>query len=1019
MYERGSLWRKWDLHIHTPASIVNHYGGDNDVIWEKYIKDLESLPKDFKVIGINDYLFLDGYKKVLEYKESGRLSNIELILPVIELRLDKFGGCDNKLSRVNLHVIFSDQIRPEIIETQFISALHSKYLLSPQYDDLKSQWNALITKDSLIELGELIINSVPPEKRRQFGSPLLEGFNNLNFKFDDVLKILESHYFKEKCVTAVGKTEWADIKWNDNTIADKKNIINSVNLVFISSQSPEDFYKAKESLTNSNVNDNLLDCSDAHYFSDSNEKDRIGNCFTWIKADPTFEGLKQVINEPVDRVFVGDIPTKVSLVHNNKTKYIKSIEIRKKEKSTLEEIWFDNYLEFNHDLVAIIGNKGSGKSALVDIIGLVGNSQRGKYSFLNNDKFCNPKNNKAKHFTAKLTWESEQISEKESLDKRPQPHEVERVKYIPQQFFDLICNEIGTDYDTGFDKELKNVIFSHVSVANRLGFESLDELIKYKTNEIFESIEIAIGELDDLCIEVSELEEQVTEEYKKIVNEQLASKKQELDIHLKNIPQEVACPANDPDKQQIIAETSNKIKSLQETKDELVKKISENNEKLDNIVVLIAIIDKLTQKIDNIEKQIKTFRKENKEDVERLGLNLDELLKIELNKKLLVTKREEYLTQKTEIETLLDPKYEKGLMFRKNKIEKEIEKLQAQLDEPNKKYQKYVKELEIWNKRKDELIGNVEKPGTVEYLKKKLDDLEKVIPKRLSEKMNLLYKKSQEIYEEIKKIGAIYEDLYKPVQEFANTKVVKEEFRPSFKVSIEQNGFETNFLAYINQAVKGSFYGSKEGLKRIGDIIEQFDFNEFANVSGFIREVIQNLKFDMRDKRSKLNISSQLKKGVSIRDVYKYLFSLEYLKPKFTLKLGNRSLEQLSPGEKGALLLIFYLLVDNDDIPLIIDQPEENLDNQFIFELLVPCIKEAKKRRQVFIVTHNPNLAVVCDAEQVIYSSINKSDKYQVNYLAGSIEDPEINKRILDILEGTKPAFRNRESKYLDLKKYK
>ena len=72
------------------------------------------------------------------------------------------------------------------------------------------------------------------------------------------------------------------------------------------------------------------------------------------------------------------------------------------------------------------------------------------------------------------------------------------------------------------------------------------------------------------------------------------------------------------------------------------------------------------------------------------------------------------------------------------------------------------------------------------------------------------------------------------------------------------------------------------------------------------------------------------------------------------------------------MLLIFYLLVDNDDIPLIIDQPEENLDNQTVYKLLVPSIKEAKNRRQIIIVTHNPNLAVVCDAEQIIHASIDK-----------------------------------------------
>ena len=123
-------------------------------------------------------------------------------------------------------------------------------------------------------------------------------------------------------------------------------------------------------------------------------------------------------------------------------------------------------------------------------------------------------------------------------------------------------------------------------------------------------------------------------------------------------------------------------------------------------------------------------------------------------------------------------------------------------------------------------------------------------------------------------------------------------------------------------------------------------------------------------------------------------------------------LDQLSPGERGTLLLVFYLLIDKSDIPLIIDQPEENLDNQTVYDILVPCIKEVKTRRQIIIVTHNPNLAVVCDADQVIYASIDKKDGNCVTYESGGIENPVINKHVVDVLEGTMPAFEDRDRKY-------
>jgi hypothetical protein len=125
-YQEGSIWRKWDLHVHTPASIFNNYTGSDP--WERFIQDIEQLPTEFKVIGVNDYLFIDGYKRLLSEKEKGRLKNIDLLLPVIELRIDKFGGTTGHLSKVNYHIIFSNEIEPEIIEQQFLNALPKNIL---------------------------------------------------------------------------------------------------------------------------------------------------------------------------------------------------------------------------------------------------------------------------------------------------------------------------------------------------------------------------------------------------------------------------------------------------------------------------------------------------------------------------------------------------------------------------------------------------------------------------------------------------------------------------------------------------------------------------------------------------------------------------------------------------------------------------------------------------------------------------------------------------------------------------
>ncbi|MHA3774531.1 TrlF family AAA-like ATPase [Verrucomicrobiota bacterium sgz303538] len=371
MSEKGSSWWKWDLHVHTPASLHHHYGGSGDV-WEAFITAVEALPPEIKVIGINDYIFVDGYKRVKQEHAAGRLKNIELFLPVVELRLDKFGGSKSNISRVNFHVIFAESVAPETIESQFLSRLCSKYIMTPARSSLISsgRWTGVPTRESLADLGQTIIDSVPPEKRADYDIPIKEGFNNLCCSLADIQEALNSPYFEGKFLTAVGKTEWADLKWTEQSIAEKKTIINSADLVFISSDTVPNCVKSRTSLTLASVNDRLLDCSDAHYFADSKEKDRLAKCFTWIRAEPTFEGLRQAVFEYKSRVEISESRPLEPLLQ------IKEVNLDFPENTKLQrDGGSDDFclrgkrsLHFSPFITCVIGGRGSGKSTLLSII---------------------------------------------------------------------------------------------------------------------------------------------------------------------------------------------------------------------------------------------------------------------------------------------------------------------------------------------------------------------------------------------------------------------------------------------------------------------------------------------------------------------------------------------------------------------------------------------------------------------------------------------------------------------------
>lgn len=1007
---KGAEWAKWDLHVHTPESLVHHFknktvGSD---IWEEYIKDLENLPSEFKVIGINDYLFLDGYRKVLEYKKQGRLQNIDLILPVIEFRLKKFAG-HKQFKRINFHVIFSDELGPELIQNQFLNTLTGSYTLTPGID--RSMWSGAITIESLQDLGKKIKESVPENQQENYGSDLEEGFNNLNLDEKQIIEKLEkSTYFTGKFLFAIGKTEWDSLPWSDGSIAEKKDVINHAHIVFTASESVELFYNAKNKLSEQKVNDLLLDCSDAHHNSNSVDKDRIGNCFTWIKADRTFNGLRQIVNES-DRVFVGDIPNVISRVENNKTKYIKSLNINRISNYNLGEKWFDNTtVEFNNELVAIIGNKGNGKSALADIIGLAGNTKNGdNFSFLKNEKFRKPNPNRASYFTATLNWESDTSNTINLNDKIPSTS-LEKVKYIPQNFLEKLCNENVND----LEEELRNVIFSHVTESDKLKQISLDTLIKFKSEVIIDKIDKIKIEITEINKRIIELEKINSNDYRISVQEKLNAKKAELESHNLGKPIEVIEPNQDEELQKEQIQITASIQELRNILEEKNNEIKTKKQERVDLNFELSELNKFIQSLDVLFESYEKIKNDYRDSISKYGFDIDNILKIQIDKSLVENRIRVIDNEVKRINKLLDVNESSSLEAIKKQTTNKIKQLTLKLTEPGKLYQTYIENLKAWQITSSKILGEKNTEGGILYY----ENLLKYIDENLNNDINVTKLQRIELCKSLldqkQKIISIYKELYQPVSEFINLDTSLTLSYPiSLDASLKITSFDETFFSYISNGAKGSFYGKDEGVLRLKSILENIDFNKKDDVIEFINIIINYLEYDQREnsKNEKREIQNQIKKDGYL-NFYDFLFGFDYLVPYYELKLDNKSIKELSPGEKGALLLIFYLILDQDDIPLIIDQPEENLDNQSVYDILVPYIKEAKKRRQIIIVTHNPNLAVVCDAEQIIHVKIDKADKNNVSITSGAIENPAINKKLVEILEGTLPAFNNRDLKY-------
>ncbi|WP_345785612.1 TrlF family AAA-like ATPase [Xanthomonas campestris] len=1022
----GSTWAKWDLHVHTPSSLVHNYPGANqDEAWEAFLTDLEALPAEFKAIGINDYIFIDGYERARKAKlEQGRLKNIDLLLPVIELRLDKFAGVVKKekdgtysqsgWNRINLHVIF-DAIDPAVIQQQFLNALTPSYHLIPDSSTWQGKWKGVITRQSLAELGKMIVDSAPDDKKGDYAPHLREGFNNLCVSLEKVVEALEKPYFAGKFLIAVGKTEWANLKWDDQSIAEKRNIINRADLVFTAAANPAEYHAARRKLSESKVKATLLDCSDAHAPRASEDKDRVGNCFTWIKADATFDGLVQAITEFEDRVFVGDTPPKRLLVEANRTKYASKIRINRKGSSGLADPWFNVDMPLSHDLVAIIGNKGSGKSAMADIAALAGDTKNFKsFSFLKDTRFRNPRNKLAQHFVGALGWHDGSESERE-LDQDPSETSVERVKYLPQSYLETLCNELGDGGSATFDTELRKIIYTHVPDEARLGYASMDDLLGFKVAEIDSAREQLVKEISKANTEILQTERRLTPEFKQSLQEQLDAKVAELS----SLDASKPVPVEDPSASDATQEESKAATEVIQSLEDELKRLREEERLLRDKKAAEArrqaVLNRIVQAIANHKNAHDQFVAELAPMLAEVGTDAKAYDVVELR---IDMSRIEALDTATKesiaaIDATLASQEPTGHIKRREAAEAALAEIKSKLGEKQRQFILFKEKVVNWERAKADLIGGKDKTQSIEWLKAEIELLA-ALPTKLAELRARRVDLAKTVHEQLDRTVEEYRRLYGPVQEFVKSAAQMDMHLPlDFAVRIEESDFQDQFFPRINRQSRGSFAGVDESNQLMRGLLKEVDFGDVGSTLKFLETIDDMLHFDRRDSGGgrETRIADQLRKGGEPQDILDYLYGMSYLEPRYSLTFDGQEISQLSPGERGLLLLVFYLLVDKDDIPIIIDQPEENLDNQTIFKVLVKCIKEAKQRRQVIMVTHNPNLAVVCDAEQIIYATCDKSTN-TFNYISGGIESPAIKSIVVEILEGTEPAFKNRKRKY-------
>lgn len=1033
---RGSEWRKWDLHIHAPGTKLNDQfnaaGGD---VWDEYCKRLHD--SDVQVFGITDYFSADGYFSAREkfrvrYPDSGKV-----FFPNIELRTNDV--VNRGQEEVNIHLVFNP-FRPDH-EDKIKSFL--EFLKTSKTDGSNRNVRASeLTNKTHFEEATTTRAFIRKALEETYGkgAELLDCVLIVTAANNDGIRPERGK--KRKLLL----TDEVD-KFSDAFFGNAGNVE-----YFLSTDRAEDKTERTEPKP-------VLSGCDAHSLLELDE--RLGQVVsdsssgivlapTWIKSDLTFEGLKQIIFEPRNRVFIGEEPEILRRVREHKTRYIESLHITCVDGYQQDQhgAWFYNeQIVLGKELVAIIGNKGSGKSAVTDIIGLLGNSHNqtskdmsgGKadelFSFLNKDKFL--KGGCAGHFHGALYWH-EGEPDRKLLNAQVAPHLPEKVEYLPQKYLERICANIADDE---FRATLNEVIFRYVKPQDQFGKANLNDLIKYRTQQAEEDIAQKKQELYQANAKVVSVEKKLTEDYRKELEEKIKLKKEDLEAHATAPP---------PEKQNLVvtvgivsvetAQIEQLTQSIAGLADQIVQLEAEQVEVSRNAEELRQV----RQAIEREAAALTGLKAKYQTALSAAGLAFDQIIKLTVDyssldgvvsaKEQRLRKIEVLLLSKDQIAKMVEGDVEAAsesaraaamdgsLVCQKTALEVKKAELVERLGKPAREYQEYLNNLKLWMDREKELRGDDQNPAadTLNGLEKELEKVNTVYPEALRSARADRVRISKEVFN--KKRGLT--QFYNAVKQSIDSEIAKcRELLGEYDISIEAGlrfspAFLDEFLKFINQSAVGSFRGQEEGrtmLRRLSDTVT--DWENEGEVFTALNAIIEALHTDKRDEVSPPNtardVFKQMKGQRVVQELYDYLFGFDYLGTKYDLKVDQKDLSELSPGERGGLLLVFYLMLDRQDIPLVIDQPEDNLDNKSVYEILVTFIKQAKKRRQIILVTHNPNLAVVADAEQIIHVSIDKKGgKHDFDFFSGSIEDARINRVVVDILEGTLPAFDNRRLKY-------
>ena len=854
-YKRGSEWRKWDLHFHTPSS----HDYENKSVTNKEIVD-ELKSKNISVIAITDHHVID----VARIKDLQSIAGDDItILPGIEF-CSELGGSES------IHFIG----------------------IFPENSDIESIWTIIqgtaeLTKQDIEAKG---------------------GYENVQCDLIDTCDLIHK-LGGLTSVHAGSKTNTVESIKNNilNKMQQKRRILSdSIDILELGKVADEVDYK-KIVFKSIGFTLPMIICSDNHDINAYTLKENL-----WIKANPTFEGLKQITFEPVERVKLQ--PSKPE----EKAGYhvIDSVSINETE-------FWSNEIFLNPNLNTIIGGRSTGKSTLLKCIAKkiapnIEISQKEK-EFINNHVG-----------SMSIKWQDGESGENRDIEFFPQSHMYE-IANDPKRTDKLIQDIIRQkDTDNNFTAYENFCNSNRTEIINKTGslFQLQTEIDNLKKN-LKEK-----GDKEGIEKEIKTLEERI-----KGINSGSAISKEELAVYEESI-KSISL------KEQTIQTLKNDLETFKILKTRSIVNTSLEYE-------FNSLSDKSRENISNL---FTTLSQEiNKKWQEQIGIK-----EVELNKNIQDLTSD--ISKLKETET-----YKKG---------------QQNLDN-NKQYQVFKDKLEEERKKLTVII-----------------EIEKSIAKVTEQRDHLKTA-----------IVDLHFQYYSKVKDLTT------------KLKLSYNGIEIESKFRCNDDSMSVFFEGRfnqrsgEKQRYVKDFITNYPSNIKSIIGDFITRTLSN-QIEYKGSYINSNVTSEI-------------LSTNWFEISYNLTYQNDTFYDMSQGKQAFVILKLLLEFSEKSCPILIDQPEDSLDNRAIYNELVKYLKDKKKERQVIIVTHNPNVVVSADAEQIIVANQDGKDSpneasMKFQYVSGALEFSKpfdekisfvlkskgIREHVCEILEGGEDAFKQRERKY-------